>query len=89
MFRIQIKSAIITILFLTWVIYISNDLAVIYADDQLKENSDTNEESYLAYLFGVFFLIWLAFFGYIFFLSKRIKEMKTEVEYLKKLIIEK
>tara|TARA_B000000441_G_C21632222_1_gene284091 strand:+ start:704 stop:820 length:117 start_codon:yes stop_codon:yes gene_type:complete len=31
----------------------------------------------------VFFVIWIFFFGYTFFLTRRIKEMKKEVDFLK------
>tara|TARA_Y100001970_G_C14056360_1_gene761801 strand:+ start:657 stop:926 length:270 start_codon:yes stop_codon:yes gene_type:complete len=43
--------------------------------------NDTN--SGLSYLFAVFFVIWIFFFGYTFFLTRRIKEMKKEVDFLK------
>ena len=41
-------------------------------------------EANLKFLFAVFFLTWIAFFAYVFFLSKRLKEMTRELQSLKK-----
>ena len=42
----------------------------------------------LKFLFAVFFITWVAFFAYIFFLSKRLSGMKREVESLRKSMVE-
>ncbi len=41
-------------------------------------------EANLKFLFAVFFLTWIAFFAYVFFLSKRLKEMTRELQSLRK-----
>ena len=54
-----------------------------------NETQQNGPEANLKYLFAVFFLVWAFFFGYTFFLSRRLKEMKNEVAVLKKIISEK
>ena len=46
-------------------------------------------ESNLKFLFAVFFITWLAFFAYVFFLSRRLKSMKQEINDLKSNLGEK
>ena len=36
-------------------------------------------QAHLKFLFAVFFITWIAFFAYIFFLYKRLSEMKREI----------
>jgi len=63
---------------------------VVYAESSAVDETQQNgPEANLKYLFAVFFLVWAFFFGYIFFLSRRLKEMKSEVAILKKIISEK
>ena len=52
-----------------------------YADSHGTER--VNPEANLKYLFAVFFIVWLVFFIYILFLSRRVKGMKDEIEILK------
>ncbi len=62
----------------------------VFADSSLNSEAQQNDpEANLKYLFAVFFLVWALFFGYIFFLSRRLKEMRNEVTMLKKIISEK
>ena len=62
----------------------------VFADSSLISEAQQNDpEANLKYLFAVFFLVWVLFFGYIFFLSRRLKEMRNEVTMLKKIISEK
>ena len=49
----------------------------------LTEAESVTPSDNLEYLFAVFFLTWVAFFGYIFFLSRRLVGLKSEVEELK------
>ena len=49
----------------------------------IRDSSSNDTNSGLNYLFAVFFVIWIFFFGYTFFLTRRIKEMKKEVDFLK------
>ena len=63
---------------------------VVYAESPaVNETQQNGPEANLKYLFAVFFLVWAFFFGYTFFLSRRLKEMKNEVAILKKIISEK
>ena len=62
----------------------------VFADSSLNSEAQQNDpEANLKYLFAVFFLVWALFFGYILFLSRRLKEMRNEVTMLKKIIFEK
>jgi len=62
----------------------------VFADSALVSEAKQNDpEANLKYLFAVFFLVWALFFGYIFFLSRRLKEMGNEVAMLRKIISEK
>ena len=66
------------------------DKVFVFADSPLISGAQQNDpEANLKYLFAVFFLVWALFFGYIFFLSRRLKEMRNEVTMLKKIISEK
>ena len=51
---------------------------------QQVERSDP--EANLPFLFAVFFITWAAFFGYVFMMSRRQKEMQREIEALKRLL---
>ena len=46
-------------------------------------------ESFLPYLFAVFSITWIAFFGYVFLMSRRQREMQREMEALRKDLEEK
>ena len=66
------------------------DKVFVFADSPLISGAQQNDpEANLKYLFAVFFLVWALFFGYIFFLSRRLKEMRNEVTMIKKIISEK
>tara|TARA_Y100000746_G_C15176369_1_gene315365 strand:- start:186 stop:455 length:270 start_codon:yes stop_codon:yes gene_type:complete len=52
-------------------------------------HSSNDSGSGLSYLFAVFMVIWIFFFGYTFFLTRRIKEMKNEVDFLKEELAKK
>ena len=58
-------------------------LTVAQQSDQLKGESE------LPWLFAVFFITWLAFFAYVFFLSRRLKSMKQEINDLRSHLGEK
>ena len=62
------------------------------ADASFPERAMTQNEgpeSNLKFLFAVFFITWLAFFAYVFFLSRRLKSMKQEINDLKSNLGEK
>ena len=53
------------------------------------QESDSDPEANLPYLFAVFILTWLAFFGYVFFMSRRQREMQREIDELKRALDER
>ena len=50
---------------------------------------DSEPEANLPYLFAVFIITWLAFFGYVFYMSRRQREMQREIDELKRVISER
>lgn len=50
---------------------------------------DSEPEANLPYLFAVFIITWLAFFGYVFYMSRRQREMQREIDELKRAISER
>ena len=48
----------------------------------LEEHEDGKSDSELPWLFAVFFITWAAFFGYVFLMSRRQREMQGEIEAL-------
>ena len=70
--------------------YASDELTGVAASEvsatpqQQTEGSDP--EANLPFLFAVFFITWAAFFGYVFVMSRRQKEMQREIEALARLL---
>ena len=50
------------------------------------ENSDP--EANLPYLFAVYIITWAGFFAYVFFMSRRQREMEREIDELKQVLVE-
>ena len=48
----------------------------------------TQADPNLGYLFAVFAVTWAAFFGYVFYMSRRQREMRREIEALKMALAE-
>ncbi len=48
----------------------------------------TQADPNLGYLFAVFAVTWSAFFGYVFYMSRRQREMRREIEALKMALAE-
>ena len=48
----------------------------------LEEHEDGESDSELPWLFAVFFITWASFFGYVFLMSRRQREMQREIEAL-------
>ena len=46
-------------------------------------------EANLPYLFAVYIITWLAFFGYVFMMSRRQREMRREIDALKQALDER
>ena len=45
----------------------------------VEEHEDGKSDSELPWLFAVFFITWAAFFGYVFLMSRRQREMQREI----------
>jgi len=81
---------LVSFIFIAAVSMLVWEKSFVFADSSLISETQQNDpEANLKYLFAVFFLVWALFFGYIFFLSRRLKEMRNEVTILKKIISEK
>lgn len=65
----------------------SSPLQVVQLEVEKKNNADP--DSNLTYLFAVFFITWAGFFGYVFVMSRRQKEMRQEIDALKMALVEK
>ena len=46
-------------------------------------------ESELPWLFAVFFITWAAFFGYVFVMSRRQREMRREIDALRRVLAQR
>lgn len=53
------------------------------------KSSNSTERTFLPYVFGVYTLVWLAFFGYAFFINRRQRELRREIDELRKQQAEK
>lgn len=56
---------------------------------QQQESEDRDPEANLPYLFAVFFITWAAFFGYVFVMSRRQREMQGEIDALKRALADR
>jgi CcmD family protein len=52
-------------------------------------NQEFKGENNLPYLFGGFVIVWLGFFGYVFYLHRRERELRRELEALRREIKER
>ena len=60
------------------------------AEQDAQESSQTADpEANLPYLFAVYIVTWLAFFGYVFFMSRRQREMQREIDELRRALDER
>ena len=55
--------------------------------EQHEDNGDGDSE--LPWLFAVFFITWAAFFGYVLFMSRRQREMRREIDALRRALEER
>ena len=51
-----------------------------------ESGQNADPEANLPYLFAVYIITWLAFFGYVFYMSRRQREMQREIDELKRTI---
>ena len=52
-------------------------------------DGDLEGESDLPWLFAVFFITWAAFFGYVFVMSRRQREMRREIDALRRVLAQR
>jgi CcmD family protein len=68
--------------------HVAEDPVTLDGDIAAEEHGD-DPESNLPFLFAVFFIAWAAFFAYVFVMSRRQREMRREIEVLKRVLAEK
>ena len=54
-----------------------------------QADEDSDPEANLPYLFAVFFVTWVVFFGFVFVMSRRQREMRREIDVLRAALTEK
>jgi len=92
--QISVHKLIVMVPILVGLLMIINFILVPFdvADASFPErpmSQNEGPESNLKFLFAVFFITWLAFFAYVFFLSRRLKSMKQEINDLRSHLGEK
>ena len=92
--QISVHKLIVMVPILVGLLMIINFILVPFdvANASFPERPMTQNEgpeSNLKFLFAVFFITWLAFFAYVFFLSRRLKSMKQEINDLRSHLAEK
>ena len=92
--QISVHKLIVMVPILVGLLMIINFILVPFdvADASFPDRPMTQNEgpeSNLKFLFAVFFITWLAFFAYVFFLSRRLKSMKQEINDLRSHLAEK
>ncbi len=92
--QISVHKLIVMVPILVGLLMIINFILVPFdvADASFPDRPMTQNEgpeSNLKFLFAVFFITWLAFFAYVFFLSRRLKSMKQEINDLRSHLGEK
>ena len=84
MFPLAVRTGWVFLIVVALSVALEGFVVAVYADmSSLTEAESITPSDNLEYLFAVFFLTWVAFFGYIFFLSRRLVGLKSEVEELK------
>ena len=85
--RVFAAAAAITIALATW--YLTGSAAAYDGPIQTgvggmpPAQAGGSPEANLPYLFAVYIITWAAFFGYVFYVSRRQREMQGEIEALK------
>ncbi len=59
------------------------------ADQDAQPDQQQRGESELPWLFAVYIITWAAFFGYVFVVSRRQREMRREIEALRRTLDER
>lgn len=55
----------------------------------LAQESGSDPEANLPFLFAVYIITWAGFFGYVFYMSRRQREMRREIDVLKQAVRDK
>ena len=73
--------------------------APVYAESGIVEHavsaatfaqaSDSDPEANLPFLFAVYILTWAGFFGYAFYMSRRQRDMRREIDALKQVLLDR
>ena len=80
-----VRKKLYLLVILGLVFFLTNPVHSLMASSLESHPSESHDpEANLKFLFAVFFITWIAFFAYVFFLSKRLKEMTRELQSLKK-----
>ena len=92
--QISVHKLIVMVPILVGLLMVINFILVPFdvVDASFPERPMTQNEgpeSNLKFLFAVFFITWFAFFAYVFFLSRRLKSMKQEINDLRSHLGEK
>lgn len=80
--RLTLLGALISIALVAW-----STLIGVGAISPAQQGSDP--EANLPFLFAVFIITWAAFFVYVFYVSRRQREMQREIEALKRALEER
>ena len=59
------------------------------AEAAVQPQNDDDPEANLPFLFAVYIITWGAFFGYVFYLSRRQRDMQSEIEALKRALAQR
>ena len=68
---------------------VAEDPVTLGGDIVAEEHGDDDPQSNLPFLFAVFFITWAAFFAYVFIMARRQREMRSEIEVLKRVLAER
>ena len=80
--RVTLVGALISLALIVW-----STLSGAGAISPAQQGS--NPEANLPFLFAVFIITWAAFFVYVFYVSRRQREMQSEIEALKRALEER
>ena len=80
--RLTLLGALISTVLVVW-----STLSGVGAISPAQQSSDP--EANLPFLFAVFIITWAAFFVYVFYVSRRQREMQREIEALKRALEER
>ena len=80
--RITLMGALISLALIGWSL-----LSGVEAVSPAQQSGDP--EANLPFLFAVFIITWAAFFAYVFYVSRKQREMQAEIEALKRALEER